>query len=283
MIRLGENNTTQMWFVNPHYERSGNTIYFKPSVFAGTDNCFYVRDKRYPSIAITRTKFWSDLSIQVPAVRFKVTSPLGVTDCIAINGLEHLLYDHTSNKIVLGSRDTFGDFTSLVSMNGDDIGVCVEDYIIRDQLIERKLRSEIAILATQAQTTSTYKIKKVAHRGFSTIAPENTLPAYLLAKSKGFDYVECDISFTSDGVPVLLHDETITRTSNGTGAISSMTLATAKTFDFGLWKNASYAGTRIHARGVLEVMQKPRSASLHGVQGYGSNNQVSRRVCGCVS
>ncbi|MBO5711468.1 MAG: glycerophosphodiester phosphodiesterase, partial [Acholeplasmatales bacterium] len=43
-------------------------------------------------------------------------------------------------------------------------------------------------------------VKAIAHRGYSADAPENTLVAYRLAKEKGFSYVECDISFTKDGV-----------------------------------------------------------------------------------
>lgn len=88
-------------------------------------------------------------------------------------------------------------------------------------------------------------IRSVAHRGSSAKAPENTIPAYQLASQEGYCYAECDIEWTSDNVPVLLHDTTINRTSNGTGAISGMTLATAKTFDFGSWKSANYAGTKI--------------------------------------
>lgn len=88
-------------------------------------------------------------------------------------------------------------------------------------------------------------VKGVAHRGYSTTAPENTLPAYKLAKQMGFFYVETDISFTSDGVPVCLHDSTINRTSNGTGNINSLTWAQVQEYDFGSWKSANYAGTRI--------------------------------------
>lgn len=88
-------------------------------------------------------------------------------------------------------------------------------------------------------------IKGVNHRGYSVIAPENTLPAYILSKKMGFKYVETDISFTSDGVAVLLHDSTIDRTSNGTGSIASMTYAQVLQYDFGSWKSSAYAGTKI--------------------------------------
>ena len=88
-------------------------------------------------------------------------------------------------------------------------------------------------------------VKAVNHRGFCTEAPENTIPAYILSKKKGFKYVEADISFTKDGVPVLLHDSTIDRTSDGSGSISSLTYADVYQYDFGSWKSPAYAGTKI--------------------------------------
>ena len=89
------------------------------------------------------------------------------------------------------------------------------------------------------------EIRSVAHRGYSTIAPEDTIPAYRLAKEMGFTYVECDVAFTADGVAVLLHDETIDRTSNGSGKISELTYEEVLKYDFGSWKSAEYAGTKI--------------------------------------
>lgn len=88
-------------------------------------------------------------------------------------------------------------------------------------------------------------VKAVIHRGYSLTAPENTFPAYTLAIEKGVSYVECEMLFTSDNVPVLLHDTTIDRTSNGTGAISELTLSYVKGLDFGSWKDVKYANTNI--------------------------------------
>ena len=85
----------------------------------------------------------------------------------------------------------------------------------------------------------------VCHRGFNTVAPENTIPAFALARKVGFRYVETDVQFTSDNVPVILHDRSIDRTSNGTGNIDSMTYEQALAYDFGSYKNALYAGTKI--------------------------------------
>lgn len=95
-------------------------------------------------------------------------------------------------------------------------------------------------------------IKSVNHRGYTT-APENTLPAYKLSKEKGFKYVECDVLFTSDQVPVLLHDNTINRTArNADGTeiaqtipINTITYEQALEYDFGIYKGEQYAGTKI--------------------------------------
>ena len=85
----------------------------------------------------------------------------------------------------------------------------------------------------------------IAHRGYSQTAPENTIPAIELAAEYGFKQVEVDLQFTSDGVCVLLHDNTINRTSNGTGNIYDMTYEDVLQYDFGSWKSAEYAGTKI--------------------------------------
>ena len=88
-------------------------------------------------------------------------------------------------------------------------------------------------------------IRGVNHRGFNTKAPENTLPAYRLSRLSGFKYVETDVRFTLDGIPVLLHDETIDRTSNGSGKVGEYTFDQIRSFDFGNWKSSEFKGTVI--------------------------------------
>lgn len=88
-------------------------------------------------------------------------------------------------------------------------------------------------------------LRAVNHRGYNTIAPENTLSAFRLSAEMGFKWVELDVQWTSDGVPVILHDATIGRTSNGTGAIKDLSLAEVKQYDFGSWKSEEYAGEQI--------------------------------------
>lgn len=88
-------------------------------------------------------------------------------------------------------------------------------------------------------------MKTINHRGFRTIAPENTLVSYLLARLNGFKYVETDVRFTKDNIPVLIHDDSIDRTSNGRGKVAEMIYEDLKKYDFGSWKDKKYEGTVI--------------------------------------
>ena len=88
-------------------------------------------------------------------------------------------------------------------------------------------------------------VHSIAHRGYSSAAPENTLPAFVLAKKLGFNYVEADVAFTKDSMPVMIHDDTIDRTSNGSGTVGNLNYADLLKYDFGSWKDAKYAGTKI--------------------------------------
>lgn len=114
----------------------------------------------------------------------------------------------------------------------------------------------------------------INHRGYSTIAPENTLPAYILSKNMGFNYVETDVSFTSDGVPMLLHDATIDRTSNGSGTLSNMTYNQVRQYDFGSWKSPEYAGTKIPT--LAEFLQLCRSIMLYPYIELKSNGNYTK-------
>ena len=59
-------------------------------------------------------------------------------------------------------------------------------------------------------------VHSINHRGANTYAPENTMSAFRISKELGFDMVECDVDFTIDNIPVVIHDSTVDRTSNGT-------------------------------------------------------------------
>lgn len=71
-----------------------------------------------------------------------------------------------------------------------------------------------------------------AHRGASAYAPENTVPAFKLAIEQGADGIELDVQESSDGKLMVIHDETIDRTSNGSGRVVDMTCQDLKKLDF---------------------------------------------------
>ena len=132
-------------------------------------------------------------------------------------------------------------------------------------------------------------VKAVNHRGYNTIAPENTLPAFRLSAKMGFGYVETDIQKTADGELVCIHDYTVDRTSNGTGNVADMTLEQLKALDFGSWKSSAYAGTKIPT--FAEFLVCCRNLGLHAyielkiggiaqqlvqmVEAYGMKNNVT--------
>lgn len=88
------------------------------------------------------------------------------------------------------------------------------------------------------------QVRFISHRGHSS-APENTLSAVRLAEKKGFRYVECDVRFTSDMIPVLIHDASVTRTSDGSGLVGEYTFDRLQKFDFGCRKASRFRGERI--------------------------------------
>jgi len=83
------------------------------------------------------------------------------------------------------------------------------------------------------------------HRGASAVAPENTLAAFRVAAVAGADGVELDVQLSGDGVPVVLHDRTVDRTSDGRGAVGELSLAEIRELDAGSWFGAAFAGEKI--------------------------------------
>lgn len=97
--------------------------------------------------------------------------------------------------------------------------------------------------------------KIFAHRGASAYAPENTLEAFALAMEMGADGIELDVQLTKDGELVVIHDETIDRVSDHTGAVKDYTLEELKTFSFDNHKQG-YSKTKIPTlREVLELVK----------------------------
>jgi len=92
----------------------------------------------------------------------------------------------------------------------------------------------------------------IAHRGNSSVAPENTLPAFQAALEAKADLVELDYYHSADGVPVVIHDKTLDRTTNAVAVLGGKEIAVAKTplaelarLDAGTWFSPRFAGAKL--------------------------------------
>ncbi len=156
--------------------------------------------------------------------------------------------DITSSAVIIVyevSSSTFKAFKFDTALTEDDyIPICTIRQTFGSVISNVPIYVDGKLFGVVDDNSKSF-VRGINHRGFNRIAPENTIPAYVLSKKYGFDTVETDISFTSDNVPVLLHDDTVDRTSNGSGNIAGLTYAEVSALDFGSWKSAEYAGTKI--------------------------------------
>ena len=132
----------------------------------------------------------------------------------------------------------------------------------------------------------------IAHRGASSYAPENTFAAYDKALAMGVNHVELDVHLTRDGHIVVIHDDTVDRTTDGQGRVADFTLAELRELDAGRWFAPEYAGERIRSLGEtlecykgrlyfhIEIKQREISGGLARrtidmVRGYGLTDSVT--------
>ena len=130
----------------------------------------------------------------------------------------------------------------------------------------------------------------IAHRGASAYTPENTFSAFDKALSLGVDQVELDVHFSQDGHIVVIHDDNLDRTTNGSGPVSAHSLAQLRSLDAGSWFGAEYAGEGIRSLGEVLERYKGRlylhieiKAQVEGltqrtvdlIRGYGMVDSVS--------
>ncbi|MFC3745775.1 glycerophosphodiester phosphodiesterase family protein [Paenibacillus sp. GCM10012306] len=104
------------------------------------------------------------------------------------------------------------------------------------------------------------QLKIWAHRGASAYAPENTMEAFKLAVKQQADGLDISIHRTKDGEIVVIHDDTIDRTSNGTGEVANYTLAELKAFNFNARFEQEY--TRAEIPTFVEVLQFVKENNL---------------------
>ena len=125
----------------------------------------------------------------------------------------------------------------------------------------------------QAENIIGRGLKFVGHQGMPLLAPENTIPSFEYAILAGMDSCVINVNYTSDGKIVCLHDDTIDRTSNGTGNIHTMTYDEVLQYDFGSWFNPIYTGTKIPLlEDVLKLFEKSRTdVTIRWNEGFNSH------------
>ena len=99
----------------------------------------------------------------------------------------------------------------------------------------------------------------IAHRGLSAAYPENTLLAFRKAKEAGLNWVEFDVMLSADEELIVIHDETLQRTTNGVGSVNDYSYAQLKEFDAGSWFSPKFKSERIPTlQEVVELLNQLR-------------------------
>jgi glycerophosphoryl diester phosphodiesterase len=102
-----------------------------------------------------------------------------------------------------------------------------------------------------------------AHRGDSTNAPENTLAAFRAAVALPVKWIELDVHPTQDGALVVIHDDTVDRTTDGSGAVCDLTREALRRLDAGSWFDAQFAGERIPTLAEVLDLVAPTGTRLN--------------------
>lgn len=115
------------------------------------------------------------------------------------------------------------------------------------------------------------------HRGDRADAPENTMPAFEAAIASGLRIVETDVQLTADGVPVLMHDPTVDRTTNGHGAVADLTLEQVEALDAGRWYSKKFTGTRVpQLTELLDLIAAtPHERAIVELKEYWTRDQIA--------
>ncbi|QYH36496.1 glycerophosphodiester phosphodiesterase family protein [Salinibacterium sp. M195] len=114
------------------------------------------------------------------------------------------------------------------------------------------------------------------HRGDKTVAPENTLEALGQALNSAADYVETDVQLTNDGVPVLMHDWTVDRTTNGTGPVWQYSYQELSELDAGSWFGEEFAGATVPSlEEFLNLLRWSTKNAILELKGSWTDEQVT--------
>ena len=110
------------------------------------------------------------------------------------------------------------------------------------------------------------RVQISAHRGWPKVAPENTMPAFEAALESGADYIELDVQLTKDGELVVFHDDTIERTTDGKGVLSSMTYNELQQLSAGSWFRDDGSFDYVKIPKFSEVLELVRGQVLLNIE-----------------
>ena len=192
---------------------------------------------------------------------------------VAVFGALSVAYYQYGNRRFHTERWDFG-YPAKGSVNRKTMAVvlaasvCVGLFYIYDLVRNGSELSEELLIET----------KITAHRGSSTTAPENTIPAIEAAMEEMADSVEIDVQMTSDGVIVLGHDASLKRVAGVNRSIASMTFEELEQLDVGSWFSESYGGTRVPALSeVLELCSQKIGLNIE-IKYVGKNSELPEKT-----
>ena len=228
----------------------------------------------------------------------------GGTQTIIINNVQ------VRQQIVLEEAQTVVEFSSIsadtanVFINGPGIDDArlnlTTDYILRTDLNEKSIQllstypvgtvlsayslSSFASGDNDDVNTAGNKIEIIAHRGFLTSFPQNTMLAFTSAIDRGASSLECDVQITLDGFPVVFHDETVNAITNGTGTIASLSLAQVQELIIDEVAGTAYSGARIPTFAELLSYCKSAGIKLYPeIKRYRTQNDISIMIDAVVA
>ena len=123
----------------------------------------------------------------------------------------------------------------------------------------------------------------IAHRGASAAAPENTIAAFERAIADGADAIELDVHLSRDDHPVVIHDETLERTTDGSGSVRAHTMRELKRLDAGAWRGPAFAGQRLQT--LQEVLERFRGRTRFWIELKGGSDlypDIEERIVGLL-
>ena len=119
----------------------------------------------------------------------------------------------------------------------------------------------------------------IAHRGYSSITPENTLAAMAAGARAGADWVEIDVATSADGVPYVIHDNTVDRTTDGTGALPSLQSSVLDGLDAGSWFSPAFTGQPLpRFSAALDEFERGSADLLLEIKGPETRAEMERII-----